>query len=351
MAEKHGGDWAGYLQQYGREPLDFSANVSPFGLPEGVRQAVIDALSGAERYPDPQCRALRAALAAHLSLPEAYILCGNGAADLIWRLAGALRPERALLTAPTFGEYAAALRSVGCEIRHYTLNPSDLRVREDILTEITEGTDILFLCEPNNPTGLTTDHALLQRILDRCRACGCLLVVDECFNDFLDDPDAHTMAGELAGGGLMILRAFTKFYGMAGLRLGYGLCANRDLLDRMAAAGQSWAVSIPAQAAGIAALREKDYAASLRALIPRERRRLSQGLVQLGFKVIPGEANYLLFYSDDHNLAAKLKARGVLLRDCASYEGLGPGWYRAAVKGEADNGRFLEILREVVDHG
>ena len=111
--------------------------------------------------------------------------------------------------------------------------------------------DILFLCEPNNPTGRTTPRALLLRILERCAACGTRLVVDECFNEFLDDPAAHTLLGELEGHeNLLLLRAFTKWYAMAGVRLGYALCADGALLERMRAAGQPWAVSALAQAAG-----------------------------------------------------------------------------------------------------
>jgi len=105
----HGGDWAGYRAQYGQDALDFSANVSPLGLPEGVAKAITAALATADRYPDPLCRALRAKLAVHETVPAAHILCGNGAADLIFRLVWAAKPRTALLHAPTFAEYAAAL--------------------------------------------------------------------------------------------------------------------------------------------------------------------------------------------------------------------------------------------------
>ena len=97
----HGGDWAGYRAQFGRDALDFSANVSPLGLPEGVAQAITAALPHADRYPDPLCRELRAKLALHEQLPEEQILCGNGAADLIFRLVLARRPRAALVTAPS----------------------------------------------------------------------------------------------------------------------------------------------------------------------------------------------------------------------------------------------------------
>ena len=105
----HGGDWAGYRAEFGRDALDFSANVSPLGLPEGVARAITAALPTADRYPDPLCRELRAKLALHEGVPAEQILCGNGAADLIFRLVWARKPRRALVTAPTFAEYATAL--------------------------------------------------------------------------------------------------------------------------------------------------------------------------------------------------------------------------------------------------
>ena len=252
MELTHGGDWAGYAAQYGGMPLDFSANVSPLGLPQGVRQAVARALDGADRYPDPLCRALRKKLSGTLGVPPQSILCGNGAADLIFRLALAEKPKRALVTAPTFAEYEQALAVADCTA------------------------DRFFLREEE------------------------------------------------------------------------GFAVTEALLERMRAAGQPWAVSALAQAAGEAALEETDYSAALRALVAAERPRLSAGLAALGCRVMPGEANYLLFYHSGEQLVQRLRARGVLLRSCANYPGLGPGWYRAAVRTHSENSAFLQALGEVL---
>lgn len=150
----HGGDWAGYRAQYGQDALDFSANVSPLGLPEGVAKAITAALATADRYPDPLCRALRAKLAVHETVPAAHILCGNGAADLIFRLVWAAKPRTALLPAPTFAEYAAALETAGCTVRrHFLQEKEDFAVTEAFVSAVDEDTDMVFLCQPNNPTG------------------------------------------------------------------------------------------------------------------------------------------------------------------------------------------------------
>ena len=223
----HGGDWAGYRAQFGRDALDFSANVSPLGLPEGVAKAITAALPTADRYPDPLCRELRAKLALHEGVPADHILCGNGAADLIFRLVWAKKPRRALVTAPTFAEYAAALETVGCTVKRFILQAADdFAVPEAFLSAIDDRVDLVFLCQPNNPTGQLTPPDFVARILQRCTACGALLVLDECFLDFLPDHAQLTAKPLLGSGDLLILKAFTKLYGMAGVRLGYALSAD-----------------------------------------------------------------------------------------------------------------------------
>lgn len=344
----HGGDVKGYALQYGRKPLDFSANVSPFGMPEGVKRAVTESLAWGAEYPDPLCRELRQALGDHLGLPADWILCGSGASDLLYRLTMAVQPKRALLTAPAFSEYEGALKLHGCQITRFPLTVENgFCLTEVFLNWITPETDLVFLCQPNNPTGRTTDRELLLRILQRCRETGTILALDECFLDFVDMPETLTMQGELEEAPLVIFRAFTKFYGMAGLRLGYCLCGDWLLLEKMSQAGPPWAVSSAAQAAGVAALKETAYGERLRRLILEQRPVLIWGLEECGCRVIPGEANYLLFYYPDEKLGEKMKEKGVMLRDCRNYHGLEPGWYRVAVRTEAENQRLLAVLKEV----
>ena len=345
----HGGDWAGYRARFGHDALDFSANVSPLGLPQGVADAIVAALPTADRYPDPLCRELRTALSRAEQLPEPWILCGNGAADLIYRLVWALKPRRALLPVPTFAEYAAALESVGCEVKRKTLHEADdFAVTEAFVQAVNQSIDLVFLCQPNNPTGQITPPELVQRLVRRCADCGAVLVVDECFLDFLQQRDALTAKPLLqTAPNLVILKAFTKLYAMAGVRLGYALCSNTALLAKMQAAGQPWGVSSLAQAAGAAALRETAYADAVRALIADQRPKLVAGLRALGLQVIEGSANYLLFRAPE-TLGAALQQRGVCLRSCGNYPGLSAGWYRTAVRTAPENEQLLQTMREVL---
>ena len=345
----HGGDWMGYRERFGRDALDFSANGSPLGLPEGVAQAIRDALPLADRYPDPLCRTLRAALSRAEGVPQEHVLCGNGAADLIFRLVWAVKPHKALVTAPTFAEYASALDTVGCEVKRFFLDEAnDFAPTDALVDAVDESIDLVFLCQPNNPTGQLASPELVKKLLRRCGECRTILAVDECFLDFLHQRDALTAKPLLqTAPNLVILKAFTKLYAMAGVRLGYALCANTALLAKMQAAGQPWGVSSLAQAAGAAALRETAYADAVRALIADQRPKLAAGLRALGLQVIEGSANYLLFRAPE-TLGAALQQRGVCLRSCGNYPGLSAGWYRTAVRTAPENEQLLQTMREVL---
>ncbi len=345
----HGGDWAGYRQQYGHDAMDFSANVSPLGLPPELAQAIVDSLPYADRYPDPLCRELCAGIAQAEQVSSEWVLCGNGAADLIFRLALALRPQKALMPAPTFAEYASALTSVNCEVNRYFLSEgNNFLLTEAFLDAIDDSLDVVFLCQPNNPTGKLTDKALLLRILQKCASCHTRLVIDECFLDFLQDRQQITLTTQLAANdNLIVLKAFTKLYAMAGVRLGYALCSDAALLEKMRTSGQPWAVSTMAQAAGLAALRQTEYAERVRTLIAQQRPMLVNGLRALGLRVVDGSANYLLFYGPA-SLGDALKDRGVVIRDCSNYAGLDAGWYRTAVRTAPENERLLKTLKEIL---
>lgn len=345
----HGGDWAGYSEEYGGQPLDFSANVSPLGVPSGVKRAIAAAAESADRYPDPLCRSLCRKLAEHEQVPQEYVLCGNGAADLIFRAVMARKPKKALITAPAFAEYEAALTACGCETTYYFLREeNDFHLDQDFLEAIVPGVDMVFLCEPNNPTGVSSPREFLLSVVEQCARCGALLMLDECFGDFLEEPDHHTLKGVLGENpGVVILKAFTKLYAMAGVRLGYALCADGRLVEEMRQAGQPWAVSSLAQAAGEAALEEREYVEQVRRMVAEERPWLARQLTNLGMRVVPGEANYLLFQCVKP-LIQPLRERRILLRSCGNYHGLDESWYRTAVRTHEENVRLIQELSEVV---
>ena len=340
----HGGD------VYSRPiRLDFSANVNPFGTPEAVKAAVRAATEDLSAYPDPYCGPLREKLAAVNGVDRGHVICGNGAAELIYQFAAALQPKRALLPVPSFADYESALIATGCEPAFYPLSRENgFRLTEDILDAIGPETDLIMLCSPNNPTGRSVPRDLLLKVLGRCRETGTWLFLDECFYELTDEDRAFSLTSQLRDGDrVFLLRAFTKAYGMAGLRLGYGVCMNRALLEAMCRLSQPWNVSTVAQAAGLAALNCPDWPQKARALYRQEKLWLYEQLTALGFTVLLGDANFL-FFSGATGLYEALLVRGVLIRDCANYRGLRPGDYRIAVRTHEENEALLGAIKEVL---
>ncbi len=344
----HGGDI--YKEAFaGRTMLDYSANINPQGPPPSVVEVLTSSAELCANYPDPKCRKLTAALAVHENVPAEYIFCSNGAAEIIFRIVFALRPSRALLLAPTFAEYEEALLTVGCDIsRHTLLESSGFELGMDIVDSITPQTDIIFLCNPNNPTGKTTSRPVLEAVLRRAADCGAVLVVDECFHEFLVDQSTSLKNSLREYDNLIIVRAFTKIFAMAGLRLGYCLASSAELLQRIRTFGQPWSVSSVAQACGCAALTETEYLRRTVELIAEQRDYLTTSLRVLGLKVFDSEINFILFKSGDTDLCGKMEAHDILIRSCENFAGLSSGFYRIAVKSEADNRRLISAFEEVL---
>ena len=347
----HGGDIYSARERIQGTILDFSANINPLGLPDSVKSALMERLDDFALYPDPLCRELVQKIAESEQIAPEHILCANGAAELIFRLVQAIRPRCALVVAPTFAEYEQALNGCSCRVEYHLLKEEqDFVLDDSVLEKIHPHTGIVFLCNPNNPTGQLVDQKLLERILVRCSSCGALLVVDECFRDFLEDCDGNSMKSWVEEfPNLLILRAFTKHFAMAGLRLGYCLCANPPLLERMAGLGQPWGVSVPAQIAGVAALSDTDYLRRTRELIAQERDYLKQQLSKLPVLVIGSQANYIFFHAPEdsereNSLATALEQDGILIRSCDNYYGMPKGYYRIAVRSHADNQKLVEAM-------
>ena len=215
---------------------------------------------------------------------------------------------------------------------HFSLKKeTDFQLKRDFLPFL-EGFDgdALMLCNPNNPTGQIISREMLEEILTICERRKMFLFIDECFLDLTDGGECLTMKPYLqTHQNLFLLKAFTKSYGMAGLRLGYCLCGNASLLRTMGQTVQPWNVSVPAQKAGVAALKQ------------------TGGLRELGLRVVGSHTNYILFYSD-RELREPLLEKGIQIRSCANYPGLEAGWYRIAVKLPRENETLLAALKEIL---
>lgn len=330
--------------------IDFSANINPLGTPGAVTEAVRRSLPLLGQYPDPHCRQLVEKIAQYEGIDPDWVLCGNGAAELIYSLCAAVRPKRVLVPMPSFSEYRDALTANGAQIECFFLREEeDFALTEDFLLALENFRgEMVMLCSPNNPTGQIMPMELLKKILKIARKKGMFLFLDECFLDLALEYSSSAKALLEKYRNLFILKAFTKSFAMPGLRLGYCLCANADLLKTMSRNTQAWNVSLPAQMAGIAALEEGDYLAQARILIDEERRRMEAEMQALGLRCIPSRANFLLFQSPVPLYGALLN-RGIQIRDCANYPGLGDNWYRVAVKLPEQNRALLNAMEEILN--
>ena len=333
MQDPHGGNIHAHPVK-----LDFSANINPLGIPARMLSAVCACADQWAHYPDPACLVLSVALSSQTGYPADHIVCGSGADDLLFRIAGAFRPKTALLAEPCFGEYRRALEAAGCQVLSHKLGKRANFVLSDaIFEDLSKKPDMLLLCTPNNPTGRLIDPELLARIAETCAESGILFVLDACF---LALTEAH--AQELPRTAL-IVNAFTKSHAIPGLRIGFSLCPDAETAARLRSQGPFWSVSAPAQAAGLAALQEQAYLASARRLIAAERAFLSNALAQLGYQICPSDANFILFQGEP-GLAERLLQRGILIRSCANFEGLDETWYRIAVRTHDENLALLDAM-------
>lgn len=341
LKNAHGGD------VYDKEiVLDFSINVNPLKTPDSVRTAIVQSLDQIHMYPNAYCTKLVEEIAEHEDVPKDYILCGNGAAELIYSFCEAAGVKTAVEAAPTFSEYSLAVERAGGRVCRYFLKEAmDFAYDWHFLSFLEEiNPDVIMLCHPNNPTGRLIESDILKEIFMYAKHHSCYLFVDECFLDFsMDGESMKKYFSEYSK--LFILKAFTKTYGMAGLRLGYCMCPDQELLTRMSKTVQPWNVSLIAQAAGVAALRERAYLNAAKQLICDERQWMSEKLEQLGFYVYPSDVNYILF-KGEAGLVKRLAQKGILIRDCSNYAGLCDGYYRAAVKLHKENEMLIQALDE-----
>ena len=350
----HGADIYSASKEYGIDAddiVDFSSNINPLGIPGNVQEAIIRSIKYSNRYPDINSRELTHNLSNYENIPENWIFCSNGAAEAIFRIALYLKPKNALLLSPTFSEYEQALKTVGTEIKYFNLDEeNDFKLTDKIINNINSETNIVFICNPNNPTGQLTDKLLLEKIISHCESMNTTVVIDECFIDFIEDKEKYCITNLLEKyDNLIVLKAFTKIYAIPGIRLGYCMSSNLDIITGLKVSGPPWNVSTIAQAAGIAALEEMEYVAKSIYYIKEQREYLIDEIKKLNIKTYDSYANYIfLRFEGDFNLHDELLKKGILIRSCSNYRNLNDKYYRIAVKSEYENKLFMKKLKEII---
>jgi len=350
-ARIHGGNIYEAAKRFGideEDIIDFSSNVNPLGPPSAAKRAVKRSITFLDRYPDPEMNGLRKTVARYFGIKPGQVICGNGSNGLIRLIPQVFRPKKVLIPVPTYMEYAAAAEDAGGKVVTFPLKEREgFRVDPLEMAFALKGMDMAFLCNPNNPTGLLISKVEMLEIMQYALQQGVRLVVDEAFMDFSGSDSIVKEAVQSSH--LICLRAFTKFFGMPGLRIGYAVSDETTASD-LRNGQEPWAVSIPAEQAAIAALNEWRYIKKTRRLIEKERERLLSALRILpGVEPFPCSANFILLKLtsiDAWQLTEKLGQRGLLVRDCSSFPGLSNRFVRIAVRTRRENNRLVTLLRE-----
>lgn len=355
----HGGNPWALMRRFGfskAEVLDFSVDVNPLGFPPSVPAIILEHMDDLGAYPDPDAHELREAIAAHHGIPTETILPGNGAAELIAWLARWQKAARVLVVVPTFGEYAWAAEQAGASCAAFPADKADgfrLDVESGAWPQALRGADLVFLCNPNNPTGTVLARDQILQLADRCREAEALLIVDEAFMEFVDRPALCSVVPDAASlGHVVVLRSLTKLFAVPGLRLGYAV-GPVAIVEELRALQSPWPLNTFALAVGARLFRETAYVERSRGAIAGWREELRTALCAIpGLAPFPSATNFLLcklaevgMTSDE--LCERLARRGILIRNCGDFTGLEPGRFiRVAVRTQMENERLVGALRE-----
>lgn len=350
-APAHGGRRVEAQRRYGipkEELLDFSASINLLGpSPEAV-VAVRAAAGEIAYYPEEDSAGLVTTVADHLGVFPDEVVMGNGSIEIIYWLAVVLEPKRVLVIEPTFSEYRKACEAAGADCDSFQLLEQDAFAL-DVAEIQPAGYDLVFLCNPNNPSGYLVPLDEVAALWRQCRVAGAGLVVDEAFIDFAGHEESILSFG--ATPGLYVVRSFTKSHALAGLRLGC-LAASAEFSALMRKRIPPWNVNVFARTAGKASLTDWEYMARTRRETAKARERLFDDLAGVpGVEPLPSEANFLLcrlagIGSDE--LTARLARKGILVRDCRSFPGLENRYIRVAVRSGRENYQLVDAIRKAV---
>lgn len=351
----HGGKTRALAQRAGcreNEIIDFSANINPLGPPEQIRSVISRAVEDISKYPDSESLKLRACIAqAHGTTPES-ILPGNGSTELIFTIPRAVRLKRAVIPVPSYSDYTVACLQAGMQVEHVYLEAdAEFEVTPDLLTRKIAGGEMVFLGQPNNPTGRYVDPEIVIDAAHRCPET--LFVVDESFGDFVE---SHESLISVSLPNILVVKSLTKFYAIPGLRLGF-VHGPSQLIDSVADLLPSWTVNTFAHAVGCAILEDHEYAARSLNANNVERDHLMSRLREIPeLRVFKSAANFILLRIekpnvDGHRLADRALNERIALRVCDSFEGLDSRYIRIAVRNREENEYLVEVLRAALTTG
>lgn len=348
MDNRHGGNIWPYVAAGKNKLLDFSASISPLPIPVRVKKILAANLDTLNCYPDPGSGRLKESLAVFHDIGGQNIIVGNGSIELIYLSFKAFKPGRALIFQPTFSEYEFAARSEGVKasfIRNTGLLKKNIRENS-----------LVFLCNPNNPTGSLLPYSEILSVWKVCKENNAVLIVDEVFMDFVSRNKSFTMAKlAVKERNLLVLKSLTKLFGLAGLRVGY-LIGEKETLKKLKRLQYPWNINLLAQLAGAEVVKDKEYIVRNQEIVNKERLYLFACLGNIGgINVFPSEANFLLCeltgkkIKSAADLSRSLLRKNILIRDCSNFRGLNGRFFRVSVKTRQANSRLVTALKDIFD--
>lgn len=356
----HGGNIYKASQTYGikiEDILDYSANINPFGLPEGLRDLLISGFDNLVNYPDPEYTGLKKEISRYLNVDEDRIIPGNGASEVIYLLFEVMRFKRILIPAPSFSEYTQAALAAGVETDFFQLKESNsfkLPV-DELLDKVRSGYDALLLCNPNNPTSTLLSREELYKILRFASSMGINVIIDEAFIELTEGGNKNSMVEALDEfNNLFIIRAFTKLFAIPGLRLGYGL-GDIELLKAMWQRKMPWSINSLACSAAMLLNNCGDYLDKTARWFVEEKDRFYKELRTIkGLKVFEPQTNFILIKItlaslNVRELKEKMAQMGILIRDASNFAFLNDKFFRIAIKDRESNIRFLSLLSVIME--
>ena len=378
----HGGNiYKVFREKNLKEILDYSSNINPYGIPESLKSRIIENLEILERYPDPDYVELREKLAHLNKIDISDIVLGNGATEIIFLFMKVINPKKILIVSPTFGEYERAVKateiprdivSLSCsddnknienkeiEIEYFELKESDdfkLNIG-NLKNELEKKYDLLIICNPNNPTGKFLKLTQTEEILKECNKYDTKLFIDEAFIEFLADGMKESIINtEENKKNLFVTRAFTKFFAIPGLRLGYGMYFDKELEQKISEKKEPWSVNNIAEMAGLTVLDDTEYIEKTLKWITKEKIYMYEKLNEIsGIKVYETEVNFITgkidekLFSEGLNvkiLREKMLEQGILIRDASNFNFLDERFFRLAIKDRASNDRVIKAMKEI----
>lgn len=349
---EHGGNIRKLALEAGRSPeelLDFSANINPLGPPDWLRPLISSRLSSLVHYPDPDSSSLRASISNHYGVKEEDVLVGNGSTEIIHSLPRTLSIDSALIPVPSYSDYVNAVELAGKLVEKIFLKEEEaFQLDLSLLNKKISSGQLVFIGQPNNPSGLLVDPVALRTLA--LKHPSTLFVIDEAFFDFVEE--AESLIGNRPSN-VIVLRSFTKFYAIPGLRLGFAI-AEPDVIQKIRKIMPLWSVNGLAQAVGEHALQDHNYAMRSRAFVRQQREFLLDEMQSIpGLTVFSGQANFLLARLDRQDmdgpaLARQMLSFGIAIRVCDNFDGLDRRFFRIAVRREDENRRLLHSLRKAL---